>query len=128
MSDSTSPENKLPVYALVLFALLILTGITVALSSDEADMGTAGNIIVGVIIATIKATIVVLFFMHMKYEKRWWAGFIIFPIVLVLIIIFANLPDTGLNGPAKDSEWGFTTPAEKVIPHADGGGGSGSAH
>ena len=112
------------VYLKVLGALLLLTVITVALSLDWADMGVVMNIAVGVLIAAIKASIVVIFFMHMKYEKRWWAGFVIFPLVLVLIMIFSNLPDTGMNAYEKDSEWGFTTPAVKQIPHADGSGGA----
>ena len=105
MSD---PANK-TIYRNVLLSLLVLTGITVWVS--QIDLGGVGNIVVGLLIAVIKASLVVLFFMHLKYEARWWAGLVIFPLVLVMIIIFSNLPDTGLN---KD----FTTPAEKQIKHA----------
>ena len=116
MSTAAGPN----VYRNVLLSLLVLTVLTVAVS--RVPMGDVGNIIVGVLIAVIKASLVVLFFMHMKYEQRWWAGIILFPLALVMIIIFSNFPDTALNGYEKGSDWGFTTPAEKTIPRAGGGG------
>lgn len=100
MSAQANPKN----YLKVLWALFALTIVTVAIS--RMDLGRGGNITVGLLVATIKATLVVLFFMHLKYEARWWAGVVLFPLTLVLIIIFANLPDTGFGDftttPAKD--------------------------
>jgi cytochrome c oxidase subunit 4 len=46
--------------------LMLLTGITVGAS--RVDLG-ALNVVVAVIIACIKATVVVLFFMHVKYSS-----------------------------------------------------------
>jgi cytochrome c oxidase subunit 4 len=91
MSD---PAN-LKIYRNVLVALAILTVVTVGAS--RIDMG-GGNIPVGLLIAVVKASLVVLFFMHLKYEKKWWLGLVLFPLALVMIIIFSNLPDTALNG------------------------------
>ena len=54
------------VYATTLIILLILTGITVG--AAYIDLGT-GNIVVALVIATIKATLVALFFMHLKWDK-----------------------------------------------------------
>lgn len=100
-------------YTNVLWTLLGLTILTVAIS--RIHLGTAGNVALGLLVAVIKASLVTLFFMHLKYEQRWWAGIVLFPLTLVLIIIFANLPDTGTN---RD----FTTPAVKVIPKEGRGG------
>jgi cytochrome c oxidase subunit 4 len=100
-------------YTNVLWALLALTIVTVTIS--RVHLGTAGNVAVGLLVAVIKASLVTLFFMHLKYEQRWWTGIVLFPLTLVLIILFANLPDTGAN---QD----FTTPAVKVIPKAGRGG------
>ncbi len=50
---------------MVLVSLLILTGITVGVS--YIDMGFF-NVPVALLIASTKATIVLLFFMHLKYE------------------------------------------------------------
>src|SRR5215510_8447736 len=84
-------------YVNVLLALAVLTFVTVAIS--RIHFGRFGNIFVGLAIATVKASLVVMFFMHLKYEQRWWAGIVLFPLFLVLIIIGSNLPDTALNGP-----------------------------
>ena len=107
MSD---PANK-TIYRNVLVSLLILTIITVGIS--RVDLGTTGKVIVGLLVAVIKASLVVLFFMHLKYEARWWAGIVLFPLALVIIIIFANLPDTGYGD--------FTTPPVQNL-HGDGSG------
>jgi cytochrome c oxidase subunit 4 len=55
-------------YLKVGIGLLILTGVTVALS--YVDFGSrANNIIVGMIVATFKASLVAAIFMHLKGEK-----------------------------------------------------------
>jgi cytochrome c oxidase subunit 4 len=54
------------VYVKTLLALLFLTIVTVAAS--YVDFGS-GNVIIALFIATIKATLVALFFMHLRYEK-----------------------------------------------------------
>lgn len=53
-------------YARTLVALLILTGITIG--AAYIDLGS-GNIVVALAIATVKASLVALFFMHLKWEK-----------------------------------------------------------
>src|SRR5437867_13370652 len=58
-------------YYLIFSALMIGTGITVA--DSFVDLG-ALNTIVALTIATVKAVLVVLFFMHVKYSSRLtWA-------------------------------------------------------
>jgi cytochrome c oxidase subunit 4 len=54
------------VYTRTLIALLILTGITVG--AAYINLG-AGNVVVALFIATIKATLVGLFFMHLLWDK-----------------------------------------------------------
>jgi cytochrome c oxidase subunit 4 len=53
-------------YVLTLVALLILTGVTVGAS--YIDFGQ-GNIVIALAIATVKATLVALFFMHLAHDK-----------------------------------------------------------
>jgi cytochrome c oxidase subunit 4 len=55
------------IYIIVGSALLVLTGITVWASYLELNVF---NPIVALFIAVVKATIVVLFFMHVKYSSR----------------------------------------------------------
>jgi len=113
MSD---PANK-TIYRNVMLALMAGTIITVFVAF-QIHAGRPGNIAIGVLIAVVKATLVVLFFMHLKYEKRWWLGLVIFPLVLVMIILFSNLPDTGLNSDE------FVSPAVQQIEHRAKPGGA----
>jgi cytochrome c oxidase subunit 4 len=53
--------------ALVLGLLLILTGLTVAVSYVHLEFW---NVPVALSIASLKASLVLLFFMHLKYEGR----------------------------------------------------------
>lgn len=67
-------------------ALLILTVVTVLAS--YVDWGSdAMNVTVALIIATVKASLVILYFMHMKYENKLIWGFgLIYPIFLFLLL------------------------------------------
>jgi len=79
-----SPTNT---YIYVGIALLILTAITVAAS--YIDFGNmAINITIALIIATVKAMLVLLYFMHLKYENKLiWSFGIFYPLVLFIIMI-----------------------------------------
>jgi cytochrome c oxidase subunit IV len=70
MSDHADhADHVVPVrtYLLVFASLMVLTFLTVAAS--RYDFGEA-NTIVAMAIAVLKATLVVLFFMHVKYSNR----------------------------------------------------------
>lgn len=112
MSDSHDHSKT---YLNVLLALAVLTVTTVAVTHIP-NIGRWGAIIVGLAVAVTKASLVVLFFMHLKYEQRWWLGMVLFPVLLVLIIIGSNIPDTGLNG--KHDNGDFLTDPDPVIHHA----------
>lgn len=67
MSEHTqNPKAEAAVYLKTLITLLILTAITVAAS--YVNFG-AMNVVVALTIATIKATLVALFFMHLLHDK-----------------------------------------------------------
>jgi cytochrome c oxidase subunit 4 len=59
-------HNAAGVYLKTLLSLLFLTGVTVG--AAYIDFG-AGNIVIALTIATIKALIVAMIFMHLRYEK-----------------------------------------------------------
>jgi cytochrome c oxidase subunit IV len=69
---------------IILTALLILTAITVFIST--MDYG-ALNIWIALIIASVKASLVLLFFMHMKYEPGLikWSFLVTVSFLAVLI-------------------------------------------
>lgn len=72
-SNVTNPEHSehhvvTPVtYSIVYVTLLIFTGLTVV--AAYIDLGIF-NPVVALAIATIKAVIVILFFMHVKYQSK----------------------------------------------------------
>src|SRR5437588_4277246 len=59
--------GSLTTYALIFFSLLVFTGVTVFAAFQ--DLGKF-NAPVALIIATIKAVLVILFFMHVKDSSR----------------------------------------------------------
>jgi len=126
MSDAAAQDHGAhdhsKAYVWVLLALAVGTLLTVAVS--RVHFGRVGNIGVGLMIATVKASLVVMFFMHLKYEQRWWAGIVLFPLLLVMIIIGSNLPDTALNGKSHAGGEMLLDP-DPVIKHA---GKAGPAH
>jgi cytochrome c oxidase subunit 4 len=74
-------------YLKVGIGLLILTGVTVALS--YVDFGSrANNIIVGMIVATFKASLVAAIFMHLKGEKMTIWKFLIFTCIFAAGLFF----------------------------------------
>lgn len=68
----------------ILIALLFLTIITVA--AAQVDLGK-WNIVGALVIASIKASLVILVFMHGKYENRILWGYILLPFLLLAIMI-----------------------------------------
>ncbi len=64
--EGTHEHGGPAVYARTLVALLILTAITVG--AAYVDLGS-GNVVVALVVATIKASLVALFFMHLRWDK-----------------------------------------------------------
>jgi cytochrome c oxidase subunit 4 len=74
----------------VLGILLVLTILTVAVTS--VDLGASGNLIVAMVIATIKAALVVSFFMHLVWDKK--LHLILFLISVLFLILFLSMSVT----------------------------------
>jgi cytochrome c oxidase subunit 4 len=78
------------VYVAILFALLVGTALTVWAS--YVDLGF-WNPIIALAIATTKAVLVVLFFMHVKYSAKLTKLTIISGIFMFLVLISMTLTD-----------------------------------
>ena len=77
-------------HAVILIALLVLTFITVFVS--EINFGTF-SVGVALIIASVKATNVLTYFMHLKYDKKYikaMVAFVFSIFVVVLVITFLD--------------------------------------
>jgi cytochrome c oxidase subunit 4 len=77
-------------YLAIILTLLILTGLTVY--AAFVNLGRF-NIVVALGIATIKATLVVLFFMHAKYSPRRTQLVIVSGIFWLALLLFMTLSD-----------------------------------
>jgi cytochrome c oxidase subunit 4 len=75
-----------PVYFNVWIGLLILTGLTVGAS--YIDFGHVG-LLTAILIATVKGSLVLLYFMHIRFERPLFVGLIL--AVLVTYGIFIGL-------------------------------------
>jgi len=78
-------------YIIVWIALLILTVLTWGVSYINLGMG---NVAVALLIASLKAALVALFFMHLRYENRLVWAFALVPLLFLALIIFGTLADT----------------------------------
>ena len=87
-SHSEGHDNK--TYILIWGALIILTVITV--SASYIHFGIF-NIVIALVIASIKASLVALFFMHLKYEDKITWAFALYPLFLLAILISSGLID-----------------------------------
>ena len=75
------PEST---FVKILATLLFLTVVTVLVA--KIDMGK-WNIVVALLVASFKASLVILVFMHGKYENKILWTYIIIPFVLLVIMI-----------------------------------------
>jgi caa(3)-type oxidase subunit IV len=99
MADSPEEIKKsLKLYKIIGLTLFVFTGITVAVATVPAlDFGEHGfdhvDAIIGIIIATIKASLVAVIFMHLNHEKKavYWIffGAIFFGVILILLFALA---------------------------------------
>ncbi|HEX2734670.1 MAG TPA: cytochrome C oxidase subunit IV family protein [Polyangiaceae bacterium] len=67
--------------------LLFLTAVTVWVTM--ADLGRTGNLIVAMVIATIKATMVCTYFMHLKWDKPFNA--VVFASSILFVSLFITI-------------------------------------
>ena len=93
----------LKTYYAIFGTLLLLTVITVAVS--RFDLGPA-NMLVAMVVATIKASLVAMFFMQLRYDERLNAIVFVFGLVFVgLFFLFTTLDvfSRGYLDPRQDN-------------------------
>lgn len=109
MSEQEHTEHivKPGTYVAIITTLLFLTGLTV--TAAYINLGRF-NIVVALVIATLKAALVVLFFMHAKFSPRRTQLVIVAGIFWLIILLFMTLSDyvsrvdySGPRSPATQS-------------------------
>ena len=91
MSENKHHITPLKTYLIVFFSLLFLTAITVY--SAQYDFGSF-NIVLALIIASFKSSLVLLFFMHLYYDNKINLIFILGSVLFLAIFIGITMIDT----------------------------------
>lgn len=108
----------------VLLVLLFLTAVTVWIS--RIDFGT-WNIVIAIVIASIKAGIVGTYFMHLKFENNTILAYVAYPVVILFILIGGCVMDEVTKKDIRVLPFGMTSdPKPIVIPGGHGEHGEGS--
>ncbi len=86
MSDTTHYIVPYRVYGLILIVLLVLTGISVAVTQIEL---TNWSMVVALVLASTKSTIILAIFMHLKFDQKIYRimAMLIFLLLTSVIII-----------------------------------------
>ena len=73
--------------------LMVLTVVTVL--ATKVDLGSSMNLVVAMVIATVKATLVAMYFMHLRYDRPFHTIMVIAGLLLALLFVGLAVLDTG---------------------------------
>lgn len=92
-AHGASHDHVMPmrIYLMVASALFVLTVVTVAVA--QVDFGP-WNLVVAMLVATTKAVLVAMFFMHLFYDNKLFAAFFTGSFVILGIFIVITMFDT----------------------------------
>ncbi len=105
-------------YSLVLGALLILTIITVLAAGINFGAPSV-NVVVALVIATIKATLVALFFMHLKDDHPVNAVIFCTGAAMLAILLIFCLIDVDTRTPVRPANLAPPAGATEPLPPAE---------
>ncbi|HTA89579.1 MAG TPA: cytochrome C oxidase subunit IV family protein [Polyangiaceae bacterium] len=111
--DDHGLAHLMPVWLLVtvLAALMALTVLTVSVTSY--DLGSEGNLVVGMVIATIKAGLVITFFMHLLWDKKFHLILFLTAVLFVVLFLSMSITDRGEYQPNIDLYLNTTSAVSK---------------
>jgi cytochrome c oxidase subunit 4 len=92
MNEKDKDITGYKTYFIVWVCLLILTAATVTVSSLK--LGKHGAL-TSIIIASVKASLILLFFMHLKYERFLIKAMLLLTIMTIAIIVGLTFSDIG---------------------------------
>jgi|SRR4051794_16045063 cytochrome c oxidase subunit 4 len=95
-----APHHKVN-YFLIFGVLVVLTGITVGVAYIDIQKEWI-KVLLALTIASIKASFVAMFFMHLKFESKLIYFILIVPLVFTVVLVCALFPDivlTAWHGP-----------------------------
>lgn len=95
------------IYLAVAGTLLVMTGLTITAASIDFNHMTgihSMNFIIAMVIATFKAVLVALFFMHLIYDNKFYLFTLISGVGCLMIFITLTLFDTNFRGKVNPIE------------------------
>ena len=92
LQDAVGHVVSMKVLGLVIVALLVLTGVTVA--ATHVQFGPVAGVAVALSIAAVKASLVALYFMHLRYDNLLNGVVLICALLFVALFIVIALKDT----------------------------------
>ncbi|HEY5957559.1 MAG TPA: cytochrome C oxidase subunit IV family protein [Polyangiaceae bacterium] len=102
-SDETGYAHVVSIRLLVgVFAALVaLTVVTVAVT--QYDIGPTGNLVVALLVATLKAGLVVTFFMHLLWDRRFHLLLFLTAVLTMLLFLGTSSNDRTEYQPSIDT-------------------------
>lgn len=91
---------SLPVLLSVFGALVVLTIVTVGVTTF--DLGPTGNLVVAMVIATVKAVLVVAVFMHLLFDRSFHLLLFLTSVLFVILFISLSMMDRVEYQPSID--------------------------
>jgi cytochrome c oxidase subunit 4 len=79
----TTKHAKPITYVLVFIALAVVTAIEVFAGQG---LPAGAKLIALLAMAVVKAILVVMFFMHLKYDTKWYSRMLIFPLFMAVLL------------------------------------------
>ncbi len=104
-------DHKEPNYMAVFFALAILTAVEIGVIYLPIAKFVIGISLI--LLALVKAALVALYFMHLKFEKRTLGIIALTPLLICTLLIISLLPD--LTGTKHESKREKAAQIEKPL-------------
>jgi cytochrome c oxidase subunit IV len=85
VKDLQAPHVKWTKYVAVAVVLAVITGLEITIALGHfLPQGLTTIMLIGFSIA--KAALVMLFYMHLKYESKWYSLVLVFPLFMVVVL------------------------------------------
>lgn len=99
----------------VLLILLTLTGLTVY-TAKEWHLGLVGNATLAIVIATVKSTLVCMYFMHLRWDNHFYTVALLSCVMALILFLFFSMADLGTRNAIdpQRSQLLMPVPADKV--------------
>jgi cytochrome c oxidase subunit 4 len=91
-SEHAHSEGSVKLFLYVWFWLLALTGVEVFLGYEHLEVKLMLVLLMG--ISVIKASLIISYFMHLRYERRSMALTLMPALVIVITLMFMLFPDS----------------------------------